>query len=287
MDLLLVTLLNGLLVGGVYGLFSVGFALQFGTLRIINFAHGDFVMLAMFLGYIAIDAGWSPFLVVVVAMVVLGLVGAGVFLSFFNRLKDQPHEVQLITTITLSAILSAAAQAVFGQDARSLGTGSELISLLGVQVGTWKVIGLVLSLVLGALLWFVLQRTSLGRDIRASVDDPTAAALLGIDTRRVYLAAFSLGAVLAGAAGAILVTIYPVTPFIGTSLLVLAFAAVLVGGAGSLPGAFLGGLIMAVVQQVSATYQSPGLQNAYVFLIFVLILVLRPAGLFGRLSRVD
>ncbi len=287
MDLLLVTLLNGLLVGGVYGLFSVGFALQFGTLRIINFAHGDFVMLAMFLGYIAIDAGWSPFLVVVVAMVVLGLVGAGVFLSFFNRLKDQPHEVQLITTITLSAILSAAAQAVFGQDARSLGTGSELISLLGVQVGTWKVIGLVLSLVLGALLWFVLQRTSLGRDIRASVDDPTAAALQGIDTRRVYLAAFSLGAVLAGAAGAILVTIYPVTPFIGTSLLVLAFAAVLVGGAGSLPGAFLGGLIMAVVQQVSATYQSPGLQNAYVFLIFVLILVLRPAGLFGRLSRVD
>lgn len=287
MDLLLVTLLNGLLVGGVYGLFSVGFALQFGTLRIINFAHGDFVMLAMFLGYIAIDAGWSPFLVVVVAMVVLGLVGAGVFLSFFNRLKDQPHEVQLITTITLSAILSAAAQAVFGQDARSLGTGSELISLLGVQVGTWKVIGLVLSLVLGALLWFVLQRTSLGRDIRASVDDPTAAALQGIDTRRVYLVAFSLGAVLAGAAGAILVTIYPVTPFIGTSLLVLAFAAVLVGGAGSLPGAFLGGLIMAVVQQVSATYQSPGLQNAYVFLIFVLILVLRPAGLFGRLSRVD
>ena len=287
MDLLLVTLLNGLLVGGVYGLFSVGFALQFGTLRIINFAHGDFVMLAMFLGYIAIDAGWSPFLVVVVAMVVLGLVGAGVFLSFFNRLKDQPHEVQLITTITLSAILSAAAQAVFGQDARSLGTGSELISLLGVQVGTWKVIGLVLSLVLGALLWFVLQRTSLGRDIRASVDDPTAAALQGIDTRRVYLAAFSLGAVLAGAAGAILVTIYPVTPFIGTSLLVLAFAAVLVGGAGSLPGAFLGGLIMAVVQQVSATYQSPGLQNAYVFLLFVLILVLRPAGLFGRLSRVD
>jgi branched-chain amino acid transport system permease protein len=288
MTLLMETLLNGLLIGGVYGMFSVGFALQFGTLRIINFAHGEFVMLAMFLGYFCISQfHLNPFLVIIIAMVVFGLAGAGVFVTVFDRLKNTPHEIQLIATITLATILSTAAQGVFGQDARSLDSNTESLVFAGVHVGTWKVIGLGVSLLLGAALWVVMDRTAIGRDIRAAVDDPTAAKLQGVDTRRAYLVAFSLGALLAGAAGATLVTFYPVTPQIGANLLVLAFAAVLVGGVGSLPGAFVGGLIMALVQQVSATYLSPSLQNVCVFVLFLLILVVKPTGLFGRLVRVD
>lgn len=288
MSLLLETLINGVLIGGVYGVFSVGFALQFGTLRIINFSHGEFVMLAMFLGYFAVNEwGWSPFLAILMAMVVFGLLGAGMFVTVFRRLRHEAHEIQLIATITLSAILAAGAQAVFGQDARSLPSSVESFTIGDVHVGTWKLIGLVISIVLGTVLWAVLQRTALGRDIRASVDDPLAAGLQGVNTRRAYLVAFSLGALLAGAAGATLVTFYPVTPSIGANLLVLAFGAVLVGGAGSLPGAFLGGLIMAIVQQLSGTYQSPDLQNAYVFALFLLILVVRPEGIFGRTARVD
>jgi len=288
MNLLIETLVNGLLIGGVYGIFSVGFALQFGTLRIINFAHGDFVMLAMFFGYFAISRwGLNPLLVVVLAMALFALIGAGTFVAIFDRLKEEKHEVQLIATITLSAILAAAAQALFGQNARSLESGTQFLTVGGVHVGTWKVIGLVISVVLGAALWALLQRTALGRSIRASVDDPVAAGLQGIDTRRAYLVAFSLGAGLAGAAGATLITFYPVTPSIGVNLLVLAFGAVLVGGIGSLPGAFLGGLIIAIVQQVSGTYQSPDLQDAWVFLLFIVILVIRPTGLFGRRVRVD
>jgi len=282
------TLLNGLLIGGVYGIFSVGFALQFGTLRIINFTHGDFVMLAMFLGYFAVSKYHvNIFFVIVIAMIVFGLIGAGIFIAVFNRLKDEPHEIQLIATITLSAIITAATQGVFGQDARSLPTNTDTTLIAGFHLGTWKLVGLVISVVLGAALWVVMNHSSIGRDIRASVDDATAAALQGIDTRRAYLIAFSLGALLAGAAGATLVTFYPVTPSIGANLLVLAFAGVLVGGAGSLPGAFLGGLLMAIVQQVTATYQSPDLQNAYVFMLFLVILVVKPTGLFGRLARVD
>ena len=288
MNLLVETLINGLLIGGVYGVFSVGFALQFGTLRIINFAHGEFVMLAMYLGYFAVSSfGWNPFVAIVISMVVFGLLGAGMFLLVFNRLKSQAHEIQLIATITLSTILAAVAQALWGQDARSLPSNVDSFILGNVHIGTWKVIGLVVSLVLGAILWVLLQRTSMGRSIRASVDDPTAARLQGVNTRRSYLIAFSLGALLAGAAGATLVTFYPVTPATGANLLVLAFAAVLVGGAGSLPGAFVGGLIMAMVQQLSGTYLSPDLQDAWVFLLFLIILVLRPQGLFGRLARVD
>ncbi|GII75992.1 branched-chain amino acid ABC transporter permease [Sphaerisporangium rufum] len=288
MNLLLETLLNGLLIGGVYGIFSVGFALQFGTLRIINFTHGDFVMLAMFLGFFAVSQyGWNPFAVIPVAMVLFGLVGAVFFTTVFNRLKEEPHEIQLIATITLSAIITAGTQGLFGQDARSLDTITEIFQLGGVHLGVWKVIGLGISLLLAGGLWLLLTRSGIGRDIRASVDDAVAARLQGINTRRAYLVAFSLGALLAGAAGATLITFYPVTPSVGANLLVLAFAAVLVGGAGSLPGAFLGGLILAVVQQVTATYQSPALQNAYVFLLFLFILVVKPAGLFGRLARVD
>ncbi len=288
MNLLVETLLNGLLIGGVYGIFSVGFALQFGTLRIINFTHGDFVMLAMFLGYFAVSKYHvNIFFVIVIAMIVFGLIGAGIFIAVFNRLKDEPHEIQLIATITLSAIITAATQGVFGQDARSLPTNTDTTLIAGFHLGTWKLVGLVISVVLGAALWVVMNHSSIGRDIRASVDDATAAALQGIDTRRAYLIAFSLGALLAGAAGATLVTFYPVTPSIGANLLVLAFAGVLVGGAGSLPGAFLGGLLMAIVQQVTATYQSPDLQNAYVFMLFLVILVVKPTGLFGRLARVD
>lgn len=288
MTLLIETLLNGLLIGGVYGIFSVGFALQFGTLRIINFAHGEFVMLAMFLGFFGISVfHLNPFLIILIAMVVFALAGAGMFVAVFDRLKNTPHEIQLIATITLATILSTAAQGVFGQDARSLDSNTESLVIGDVHVGTWKVIGLATSLVLGAALWFVMDRTAIGRDIRASVDDPDAARLQGINTRRAYLVAFSLGALLAGAAGATLVTFYPVTPQIGANLLVLAFAAVLVGGVGSLPGAFVGGLIMALVQQLAGTYLSPNLQNAAVFILFLLILVVKPTGLFGRLARVD
>lgn len=288
MNLLVETLLNGLLIGGVYGIFSVGFALQFGTLRIINFTHGDFVMLAMFLGYFAVSKYHvNIFLVIVIAMIVFGLIGAGTFIAVFNRFKDEPHEIQLIATITLSAIITAATQGVFGQDARSLPTNTDTTLIAGFHLGTWKLVGLMISVVLGAALWVVMNHSSIGRDIRASVDDATAAGLQGIDPRRAYLIAFSLGALLAGAAGATLVTFYPVTPSIGANLLVLAFAGVLVGGAGSLPGAFLGGLLMAIVQQVTATYQSPDLQNAYVFMLFLVILVVKPTGLFGRLARVD
>lgn len=288
MNLLIETLINGLLIGGVYGVFSAGFALQFGTLRIINFTHGDFVMLAMFLGYFGVSKyGLNVFVVIAIAMVVFGLIGSGMFVAVFNRLKDEPHEIQLIATITLSAIITAATQGVFGQDARSLPSNTDTTLIAGLHLGTWKLLGLVISVVLGVGLWLVMNRTAIGRDIRASVDDPTAARLQGIDTRRAYLIAFSLGALLAGAAGATLVTFYPVTPSIGANLLVLAFAAVLVGGTGSLPGAFAGGLLLAVAQQVTATYQAPDLQNAYVFLLFLIILVVKPTGLFGRLARVD
>jgi branched-chain amino acid transport system permease protein len=288
MSLLIATLLNGLLIGGVYGIFSAGFALQFGTLRIINFTHGDFVMLAMFFGYFGISRyHLNPFVVIAIGMVLFGLIGAGIFVAVFNRLKDEPHEIQLIATITLSAIITAATQGLFGQDARSLDSTTASITLAGIHLGTWKVIGLLISLVFAAGLWLLMNRTALGREIRASVDDPIAARLQGIDTRRAYLVAFSLGALLAGAAGTTMVMFYPVTPSIGGNFLVLAFGAVLVGGAGSLPGAFLGGFLMAIVQQLTATYQSPDLQNAYVFLFFVVILVVKPTGLFGRMVRVD
>lgn len=288
MTLFIETLLNGLLIGGVYGMFSVGFALQFGTLRLINFAHGEFVMLAMFLGYFGVSYfHLNPFLVILIAMAVFGLLGAGMFVAVFDRLKNTPHEIQLIATITLATILSTAAQGLFGQDARSLDSNTRSLVVGAVHLGTWKVIGLVISLALGAALWALMSRTPIGRNIRAAVDDPEAAALQGINTRRTYLIAFALGALLAGAAGATLVTFYPVTPQIGANLLVLAFAAVMVGGIGSLPGAFIGGLIMALVQQFTATYLSPNLQNAAVFVLFLLILVVRPSGLFGRLVRVD
>ncbi len=288
MHLLVETILNGIFIGGVYGIFSTGFALQFGTMNIINFTHGDLVMWAMYLGLFLIGStGFNPLIVVVVAMVAFFVVGAMMFFGVFDRLKESPHEIQLIATITLSSIFAALAQVFFGADARTLNTAADLVTVLGYTFAVWKIIGMAVSIVLALVLWMVLQRTALGREIRATVDDPTAAQLQGVNTRRTFLVAFSMGTLLAGAAGATLITFYPVQPYIGVNLLILAFAAVLVGGVGSLPGALLGGLIIAIVQQISATYAAPDLQNAYVFVLFIAILVLKPTGLFGRRVRVD
>ncbi len=288
MHLLVETILNGVLIGGVYGIFSTGFALQFGTMNIINFTHGDLVMWAMYLGLFLIgSAGVNPLLVVIITMIAFFIVGAVMFFGVFDRLKESPHEIQLIATITLSAIFAALAQGFFGADARTLDISTDLVTIFGYNLAVWKIVGLAVSIALGAALWAVLQRTALGRGIRASVDDPTAAQLQGVNTRKTFLVAFAIGTLLAGAAGATLITFYPVQPYIGVNLLILAFAAVLVGGVGSLPGAFLGGLIIAVVQQVSATYAAPDLQNAYVFVLFIAILILKPTGLFGRRVRVD
>ena len=246
-------------------------------------------MLAMFLGYFGVSYfHLNPFLIILIAMVVFGLLGAGMFVAVFDRLKNTPHEIQLIATITLATIISTAAQGLFGQDARSLDSNTRSLVVGAVHLGTWKVIGLVISLALGAALWAVMSRTPIGRNIRAAVDDSEAAALQGINTRRTYLVAFALG----GAPGrGSRRDARDLLPGDSTDRRQPPRAR-LRGGHGR-RGRVAARRVRGRADHGRSCSSSrrptsrPNLQNAAVFVLFLLILVVRPTGLFGRSLRVD
>jgi branched-chain amino acid transport system permease protein len=284
---MLQALLAGLLVGSVFGLFSMGFSLAFGVMRIVNFAHGELVMLGMYTGYILFSvAGLDPFLAIPLAMALLGAFGALLYQFAYRRFVGRTTLQQLLVAIALALIIQVCAQLVFGPDARAVRTGWGaqylLIGPIFLSYAQLAASAVAVTLVVGVEL---LLRTSLwGQSVRAIADDPEAAEIVGIRSNRINISAFALSCALAGAAGAVLVSYYPVSPVVGFSLMPIAMIATVVGGLGSVGGAFLGGLICGVVQQFTSAFISSALQDLPLYLLLLLLFAFRPYGLFGRRS---
>jgi len=275
----------GILIGGLYGLVSVGLSLIFGVLRIVNFAHGEFVMLGMYGAYVLHSAlGLDPLVSLLVLGPVFFVFGALVQHLLLRRVLAAPDLAQIFLTVGLSIVLANAALLVFGADYRSVSVpyGDAYLSFGAIILPWTRIIAFAGAAILAGLLTLFLSRTDLGRTMRAAAQDREVAMLLGIDPDRVFLVAFGLGAALAAAAGVLLVTFFPVSPTAGTQFGLIAFVVVILGGLGSLGGALAAGLVVGVVESLGRFYLQGDWALTLVFSVLLLVLNLRSGRLLVR-----
>ena len=287
MDLTLVLqgLLSGLLFGGVYSLMAVGLTLIFGVMRVVNFAHGDMMVWGMYLSYLlATRAGIDPYLSFVVCAAALFALGLLVQHGLVDRVIDAPHEMQILLMLGVALVLENLALVAFGPEPTRVRSplGAATLWLGPVFVDIARLVTFVVAVLLTAALSLFLYRTDLGRTIRAAADNTYGALVVGIDVRRVYAVAFGVGAACVGAAGALTAPVLPFQPAFGLSASVTSFNIVIIGGMGSLLGAFLGGLLVSVAESLGAVFLTPSLKELVSFSLLIVILLFRPAGLFGR-----
>ena len=278
-------LLSGFLFGGVYSLMAVGLTLIFGVMRVVNFAHGDMMVWGMYLAWLlATRGGIDPYLGFVVCAAALFVLGFAVQRGLVDRIVDAPHEMQILLMLGVALVLENAALVAFGPDpARVRSPLSQSTLWLGpIFVDLARLLTFGVAMVLTAALWLFLSRTDLGRTMRAAADNPYGARVIGADVRRVYAYAFGVGAACVGAAGALVSPILPFQPTSGLGLSVTSFNIVIIGGMGSLPGAFAGGILVSVAESMGAVFLSPSMKELVSFGLLIAILLFRPAGLFGK-----
>jgi branched-chain amino acid transport system permease protein len=278
-------LLSGFLFGGVYSLMAVGLTLIFGVMRVVNFAHGDMMVWGMYLAWLlSTRSGIDPYVGFVVCAAALFLLGFAVQRALVDRIVDAPHEMQILLMLGVALVLENAALAVFGPDpARVRSPVSQATVWLGpIFVDLARLLTFGIAIALTGALWLFLARTDLGRTMRAAADNPYGARVIGADVRRVYAAAFGVGAACVGAAGALVSPILPFQPTSGLGLSVISFNIVIIGGMGSLPGAFVGGILVSVAESMGAVFLSPSMKELVSFGLLIAILLFRPAGLFGK-----
>lgn len=279
--------LNGILLGGVYSLISIGLTLIFGVTRIVNFAHGEFLMLAMYLTFwLSSLQGVDPYFSLLLVVPLLFLAGLIAHRLVIQPILGAPSHMQIFATVGLSVTMQNIALFLWKADFRSVESfcSNSSVRVVGLICGAPKLIAFAASVLITFSLHFFLKRSYLGKAIRAVVQDREAAQLMGIDIYRIYLVTFGLGAACVGAAGTFMMPIYTVFPTVGVYFVLTAFVVVVLGGLGSLPGAFLGGLIIGVVESLAGFFISPQLKEAIYFVIFLGVLLVRPSGLFGQIG---
>lgn len=278
-------IINGLLIGGLYGLAGVGFSLVWGVMGLINMAHGALIMVGAYVAYWAFTAlGIDPFVGIVPAMIVLFLLGYATQRWLVNPVLRGSLIMVMMLTFGIDLVLQNIGLWLFTADYRSVTTAYSGAGLaMGPIVIPYTRLGIgVLAVLIAVALHQVLTRTRLGRAIQATAQNREAAQLTGVPIHAIYALTFGLGAAVAGAAGAMVSTIQAISPTMGTSFLTKAFVVTVLGGLGHVPGAVLGGLVLGLAESLGATFFGPGLQEATGFVLLVIILILRPQGLFGR-----
>ena len=278
---------SGLLFGGVYSLMAVGLTLIFGVMRVVNFAHGDMMVWGMYLAYaLATRAGVDPYVSFLVCAAALFALGLGVQRGLVDRIVEAPHEMQILLMLGVALVLENVALLAFGPEPTRVRSplASATLWLGPVFVDVARLVTFLVALALTTALWAFLFRTDLGRTIRAAADNTYGALVIGTDVRRVYAMAFGVGAACVGAAGALVSPILPFQPPTGLSLSVASFNIVIIGGMGSLLGAFVGGLLVSLAESLGAVFLKPSLKELFSFSLLIVILIFRPAGLFGRRS---
>jgi branched-chain amino acid transport system permease protein len=286
-DLTLVVqgVLSGLLFGGVYSLMAVGLTLIFGVMRVVNFAHGDMMVWGMYLAYVlAMRAGVDPYVSFVVCALALFGLGFLVQRGLVDRIVAAPHEMQILLMLGVALVLENLALVLFGPEPTRVRSplAAAAIWIGPVFVDVARLVTFVVAVALTLVLWAFLFKTDLGRTVRAAADNTYGALVIGADVRRVYAVAFGIGAACVGAAGALVSPILPFQPSTGLSLSVASFNIVIIGGMGSLLGAFVGGLLVSLAESLGAVFLKPSLKELFSFSLLVVILLFRPAGLFGR-----
>ncbi|MBR2282203.1 MAG: branched-chain amino acid ABC transporter permease [Spirochaetales bacterium] len=284
-SLLIAQLINGLQTGSVYALVALGYSMVYGIIKLLNFAHGDIIMVGAYMVYYAIASfALPPIVAVILAVGVSTLLGVTVEKVAYTPLRSAPRLSLLITAIGVSFLLENGAQLVFGADQKSMDpmvTGS--ISMGGISVSYAAIVTIVVSVIAMVVLTIVVNRTKIGKAMRAVSEDMGAAQLMGISLNRTISMTFAIGSALAGIGSVLYLCAYPqASPTMGSMLGIKAFVAAVLGGIGSIPGAMIGGFVIGVLEALVAAAGFSMWKDAAVFLILIIVLVFKPTGILGK-----
>jgi branched-chain amino acid transport system permease protein len=284
-DVYLNVAVGGVLTGLVYGLMALGLSVIFGVVRVVNFAHGEMMTIAMFLTVVLCSAlHLDPLILLIPIAAVLFAFGYVLQRGLINLFVRRPEHTQFLLLVALAIIITNVLLIVFGPDARSVQTsyGYESFQIGALIVDAAKVYAGAAAIVFAAALFVFFRSTLLGKAMRACADNHTGALVVGLDVKRLYALTFGLGAACVGAAGTMMVLLIDATPMLGPSYTLLAFVIVITGGLGSMPGALLGGVLIGVTEAVAGLLFTPSLKSMFAFAILVLVLLFRPQGLLGK-----
>jgi branched-chain amino acid transport system permease protein len=281
-------LIAGVLTGLVYGLSALGLSVIFGVIRIVNFAHGEMMVMGMFLAlvlfrWLGLDPLWS----MPIAAAVLFVFGYLLQALLVHRVSHQPEHLQFLLLAGVATVLVSAGQMIFGPDAQGAQVRYALDSYaIGpVIVDKARLLAGVTALGVAGLLFAFFRFTLLGKSIRACADNPQGALVIGLNVRRLYALTFGIGAACLGAAGAVILLLVDVHPYLAPGYTLLAFVIVIVGGLGSMPGALLGGVLIGASEALAGFLFVPSLKSAFGFAVLILVLLFRPQGLLGKVEQ--
>jgi len=290
---ILQVLTSGIIIGGIYALIAVGLNLIYGTMRLLNIAHGELIMIGAYTTYWFFTlAGISPVICMLLVLVLNGLLGIVIcriiFLPIIRTTKSMEvlESNSLLIFFALSIIFSNLASLLWTADIRSYTYLTQVIVIGGVPLLVNRLLALGVSLFVCAACILFLHKTMLGKAIRALIQEREAAKLVGIPTDAVYFISFGIAFAMAGLAGSLLSMFYEITPFMGMPYTIVAFIVIVLGGLGNILGSLLGGFLLGIFETVGVSVTSPGLRPILSYSLFILVILWRPEGLFSRKQRV-
>jgi branched-chain amino acid transport system permease protein len=289
LDQLLQHLANAVIVGGTYALLGIGLTLIFGIMRIVNFTHGELYAFGGYMMYFfAVVLGMNFYMSIAFAICAGMLLGAAIEFVLLRSKQGADIDTTMLIMIGAWIVLQNTEHLVWGGIAKSIDSpfSIEPVTIGPISLSSIRIFVLIVAVVLIVATYVLINRTKLGKAMRATFQDSSTAALMGINTSAIYTITFGLGSALAAAAGALLGPVFVVTPTMGDLASLKAFAIVILGGLGNITGAVFGGFILAFVEEMGASYISSGYRDAMGFLIIIVVLLFRPTGLFARSERV-
>jgi len=278
-------ILDGIMMGGIYALVSLGLTIIFGVMRIINFAHGEFLMLSMYASFWLFQLfGVDPYVSILIVVPMMFLIGLISFRLIIQPILSAPEMAHVFATLGFSIMLQGLALYFWHADFRAVRTAysSTLVKLGPVFMNFPRLVAFAMAIATIIALHLFFKKTYVGKAIRASTQNAMSAQLMGINLKRIYMLSFGIGIAVVGLAGAVLIPVYEVFPTIGSLFVMVTFVVVILGGLGSIPGALVGGLIIGVIESASGFFLAPALKEGVYFVIFVFLLLLKPTGIFGR-----
>ncbi len=278
----------GLLLGGLYALIAMGLSLQYGVARVLNVSHGEFIMLGGMLTWTLYTVlGINPLIAVVICGPVAFIIGFAMHRTLFKSLLGKSPTVNafegssMLAAFGLLFIIQNVALIIWGSELRSYSYLQSPVDIAGAIFGARRLVTLAFAVVIGVAFYIFLARTRMGKAIRAAAQDPTTAGLMGVNIDKVLAICFGLGAALAGIAGVLISMCYPVHGVMGLEYTIIAIIVVVLGGMGSIPGAFIGGFILGIIGSI-VSYFEPGLALVAYYVIFIFLLLVRPKGIMGK-----
>ena len=278
----------GLLMGGIYSLIAVGFSLQYGVARVLNIAHGEFIMIGAFLTWLLYTVfGINPLVSLVICGPVVFIIGYLLYRTIYTRLRTISPSLgafegsSMLASFGLLFIIQNVAILTWGTDIKSYSYFAFPVNIWGAKFAANRLLTLVIAVVIGLVFYLFLARTRIGKAIRAAAQDPVTAGFMGVNINQVLALCYGLGALMAGFAGLLLSMSYPLTPTMGLEYTVIAMIVVVLGGLGSIPGSFIGGLLLGLVGSIVISIE-PGLSLPAYYVLFMVLLLVKPKGMLGK-----